>query len=85
LIILLSSEGLQLPPQAGPQENIQEKGLVVIINQSSKFEYLVYGLVFVPPIRVAETFCTVTQDYLNENNDKGFQKFKEQIEISLLL
>jgi hypothetical protein len=60
------------------------KRLVVLINQSSKFEYLVkmvYGLAFMPPLRAAKIFWTVIQDYVNENKDNMvFQEFKEQIE-----
>ncbi len=63
------------------RRKLQEKGLVVLINQSSKFEYLVkmlYGLAFVPPIRAGEFFITVIQDYVNENkDDEGFQEFED--------
>jgi hypothetical protein len=66
------------------RRKLQEKGLVVLINRSSKFEYLVkmvYGLAYVPPIRVGEFFITVIQDYVNENkDDQDFQEFEEEIE-----
>jgi hypothetical protein len=66
------------------RRKLQEKGLVVLTNPSSKFEYLVkmvYGLAYVPPIRVGEFFITVIQDYVNENkDDQDFQEFEEEIE-----
>jgi hypothetical protein len=63
------------------RRNLQEKRLVVLIYQSSNLEFLVYGLTFVQPIRIAETFYTIVHDYVNENkDDEGFQKFEEQIE-----
>ncbi len=42
---------------------------------------MVYGLAYVPPIRVGKFFITVIHDYVNENKDgEGFQEFKEEIE-----
>jgi hypothetical protein len=53
------------------RRNLQEKGLMVI-NNNSKFEYLIkmsYGLAFVPLIRVGEIFSSVIQDYVNEQKE----------------
>jgi hypothetical protein len=65
------------------RRNIPEKGVTVLINNNSKFEYLVkmmYGLAFVPPIRVAELFESIIMEYVNEQrDDDGFQDSQEQI------
>jgi hypothetical protein len=65
------------------RSNLQEKGLMVLINNNSKFEYLIkmiYGLAFIPPIRVGEILSSVIQDYVKEQKeDVGFQEYEEGI------
>jgi hypothetical protein len=44
---------------------------------------MMYGLVFVPQIRVAEVFRMVILEYVSEQKDNEyFQDFEEQIEDS---
>jgi hypothetical protein len=66
------------------RRNIQEEGLTVLINNSSKFEYLVkmmFGLAFVAPIRVGELFESVIMEYVTQQkDDDGFQDNEEQID-----
>ncbi len=70
------------------RRNLQEKGLMVLIINNSKLEYLIkmiYSLAFVPPIRAREIFSSVIQDYINgQKEDAGFQEYEEGIQVSLL-
>jgi hypothetical protein len=66
------------------RRNLQEKGLVTVLNKNTKFEYLIkmiYGLAFVPPDSVSEVFSTVIQDYVTENKEEPvFMEFEEEID-----
>jgi hypothetical protein len=65
------------------RRNIQAKGLLTLLNHSTKFIYLVkmlYGLVFVPPHRVTDIFNSIIMDYVDSHKEsKGFIEYAKEV------
>jgi hypothetical protein len=66
------------------RRNIQSKGLLTLLNHSTKFSYLVkmmYGLAFVLPHRITDIFDGIIMDYVDSHKDcEGFIEYAEEVE-----
>jgi hypothetical protein len=80
----ISIKGCNFHQKQAIRRNIQAKGLLTLMNHSTKFNYLVkmlYGLAFVPPHKVTDIFDTIIMDYVDANKEtEGFIEYAEEVE-----
>jgi hypothetical protein len=74
----INIKGCNFHQKQAIKRNIQAKGLLTLMNHSTKFNYLVkmlYGLAFVPPHKVTDIFDTIIMDYVDTNKETEAEDF----------